>query len=238
MNEPQAVTSPSAKRRVIISCFILAALPFIDVGLNHCALAPENDDRFIFAAYFAVAGCAVILAASVVVVPLAVWCIRRKRQRVFVLVASTIGLLSLGSTLLKRWQAPPRIGRLFQVYFESPLPSHASEVRMSHPPFDAVTYAYFHCQPDESAALIRQLGMHEVEAASDQASDLLDLPASGPPKDWPHCEAWKGSRIYHRRYASGTGVWLYLDADAIRVYLMRNVLAYKSDEDLAPEPRL
>ncbi len=211
---------------------LFCSLPFIHCLLTFGLLFPENQaigsTFFVDVLLFGGAG----LVAAVIVVPVAILCVRRNWDRLFVKIAVFIALAAISTSVFKRWQSPPSAARYFELEFGATLPPSAKEIRVHHVPFDGVTVYFFSCTASDCTALVQQLGMMENPLAPDYPRENLSF-FTVPLKGMPDCSLWKNSHLFERREGRiGRIDSLLCDASGTQVFLYKDPLASKTDVEM------
>jgi hypothetical protein len=211
---------------------LLCSLPFIHGLLTFTLLFPENQaiaSAFIWGVlFFGGAG----LVAAAIVVPIAILCVRRNWDRLFVRIAAVITLAAISTSVIKRWQCTPSAARYFQLEFGANMPPSAQGTRVHHVPFDGRTLFFFSCTATDCSALVQQLGMKEATLVPDYPrSSFLSL--AYPLQGTPDCSVWENPHLFERRNGkTGQVDSLLCDASGTLVYLCKDPLGSKTDAEM------
>ena len=211
---------------------LFCSLPFIHCLLTFGLLFPENQAIgsafFVGVLLFGGAG----LVAAVIVVPVAILCVRRNWDRQFVRIAVVIALAAISTSVFKRWQSPPSAARYFQSEFGATLPPSAQEIRVHHVPFDGLTVFFFSCTAADCTDLVQQLEMKEIPLALDYPRESLPFFAFQL-RGTPDCSLWKNPHLFARRNGkTGRVDSLLCDSSGTQIYVCKDPSASKTDAEM------
>lgn len=228
---------PSPIRRIIGPYLLLSGALIVYLLLNDHQMFRENIELIIRCVFCVVTGLYWSLLAGLVLIPLGAVVYGKRAQNapaITVFLKAAACLIVVGGFVV-RLLSPPSASSYFEKVFGSPLPASAHSIRVRGATYNDPNVLYFFsCTARDTHALVAGLRMTESTPSSEIDPD--NLPIWPSPPSWPEYRTWQMPRLFDRRNgATGRVDYLMSDASETQVYVYKDPLGDKTDDELGLE---